>query len=400
MGQVALNIGSDGATPQETTDLRSTVDAKISAILPDYTSTLPKSLIENILTTGTYMMSQCDQSYIELINSISATNSNNVILNQIAQQAGIKAISAPTRTSVYVVFTSTVGLIIPQGFLVSDGTYQYEVQNGGVVGSGGETLPLYCLATQDGAWAIAAGAVNETITAPPTGFTIIVTNPSTGTPAGAVETEAEFRWRVIRSMTVGGQGMATRLKQMLYQIDGVQQRLVSVRQQAGGLWSVICGGGDPLQVANGIFSALFDISNLTGSATLSRNITQSIYDFPDTYALTWINPPAQTVAITVTWNSSSQWLVSDSAVSLLAAPALIAYINSIGVGQPINDLVMSNVFKDSIKGIIDPDLITRLVFQVSINGIGVAVDAGTHIYSSDPESYFYADFGSMSIIKG
>jgi len=400
MGQVALNIGADGATPQTTTDLRSNVDAKISAVLPDYTSTLPKSLVENILTTGTYMMAQCDQSYIDLINSISSTNSNNVILNQIAQQAGIKAISAPTRTSVYVVFTSTVGLEIPKGFLVSDGIYQYEVQDGGVIGSGGESLPLYCLATQDGAWAIAAGAVNSTITAAPTGFTIAVTNPNTGTPSGETETEPQFRWRVIRSMTVGGQGMATRLKEMLYQIDGVQQRLVSVRQQAGGLWSVICGGGDPVQVANGIFSALFDIANLTGSVTAIRNVTQAIYDFPDTYVLTWINPPMQTVAITVTWNSSSPYLVSDSAVALLAAPALTDYINNIGVGQPINDLVMANVFKDSIKGIIDPDLITRLVFQVSINGVGVVVDVGTHIYSSDPESYFYSVSGSMTINKG
>ena len=400
MGQVALTIGADGATPQSTFDLRSTVDANISAVLPDYTSTLPKSLIENILSTGTYMMSQCDQSYIDLINSISATNSNSVILNQIAQQAGIQAINEPTRTSVYVVFTSTAGLVIPKGFLVSDGTYQYEIQDGGVIGSGGQSLPLYCLATQDGAWAIAAGAVNTTITAAPTGFTIEVTNPSTGTPAGETETETQFRWRVIRSMTVGGQGMTTRLKELLYQVANVQQRLVSVKQQTSGLWSVICGGGDPIQVANAIFSALFDIANLTGSTTTARNVTQAIYDFPDTYNITWINPPAQTVAITVTWNTSNTYLVSDSSVSLLAAPALIDYINSIGVGQPINELVMSNVFKDSIKSIINPDLITRLVFQVSINGIGASVVSGTKIYASDSESYFYADIGSMTINKG
>jgi len=225
MGQVALTIGADGATPQSTFDLRSTVDANISAVLPDYTSTLPKSLIENILSTGTYMMSQCDQSYIDLINSISSTNSNSVILNQIAQQAGIQAINEPTRTSVYVVFTSTAGLVIPNGLLVSDGTYQYEIHDGGVIGSGGQSLPLYCLATQNGAWAIAAGAVNTTITAAPTGFTIAVTNPSTGTPAGETETETQVRWRVIRSMTVGGQGMTTRLKELLYKVANGKQRL-------------------------------------------------------------------------------------------------------------------------------------------------------------------------------
>jgi hypothetical protein len=400
MGQVALNIGKDGATPQATTDLRDNLDAKISAVLPDYTSGLPKSLVEDVLTTGTYIVSQCDQSYIDDINSISSTTANMPILVQIANQAGIQGMSVPSRTSVYCVFSSTVGLVIPQGFLVSDGTYQYEVQDGGIIGSGGVSIPLYCLATQDGAWAIAVGAVNETITGSPTGFTITVTNPSTGTPAGEAETEAQFRWRVNRAMTVGGQGMATMLKQLLYQVSGVQQRLVSVRQQAGGLWSIICGGGDPLQVANAIFSAVFDIANLTGSTTTARNITQAIYDFPDIYTIPWINPPMQTVAITVIWNSSSVYLVSNSAVQLLAAPALIAYINSIGVGQPINDLLMANVFKDSIKDIIDPNLITRLIFDVSINGVGVSVDVGTHIYSSEPESYFYAATGSMTINNG
>ena len=61
---------------------------------------------------------------------------------------------------------------------------------------------------------------------------------------------------------------------------------------------------------------------------------------------------------------------------------------------------MANVFKESIKDIIDTDLITRLIFAVSINGVGVSVDSGTHIYSSEPESYFYAAQGSMTINKG
>lgn len=400
MGQVALSIGANGATPQLTTDIRNNLDAKISAVLPDYTSNLPKSLVEDVLTTGVYSVSQCDQFYIDLINSIASTTANLPILNQIAQQAGIQGMSEPTRTSVYCVFSSTAGLVIPKGFIVSDGVYQYEVQDGGVIDSGSSSIPLYCLATQDGAWAIAAGAVNTTITGAPTGFTITVTNPNTGTPAGEAETEAQFRWRVIRSMTVGGQGMAIRLKEMLYQVPGVQQRLVSVRQQSSGLWSIICGGGDPVQVAYAIFSAVFDIANLTGSTTTARNVTQAIYDFPDVYTIPWINPPMQTVAITVTWNSSSVYLVSNSAVQLLVAPALIAYINSIGVGQPINDLKMADVFKESVKDIINPDLITRLIFAVSINGVGVSVDAGTHIYSSEPESYFYAAQGSITINKG
>lgn len=400
MGQVALTIGESGATPQDPQAIRDTVDAKISAILPNYTSNLPKSLIENILSTGTYMMSQCDQSYIELINSISSTNANLNILNQIAQQAGIKGMSEPSRTSVYVTFSGTAGFIISKGFLVGDGTYQYEVQDGGVIGLSGESSPLYCLATQDGAWAVPDNTVNSIITSVPTGFTLTCNNVADGVPSGEAETVSQFRWRCLRAMTVGGQGMATRLKEMLYQVEGVQQRLVSVRQQAGGLWSVICGGGDPVEVANAIFSALFDISNLTGSLTTARNITQAIYDYPDIYSITWINPPQQLVACTVTWNSSSPYLVSSSVVSQLAAPALIEYINSLTVGSPINDLKMAEVFKSSISSVVDPDLITRLVFQVSIDGVGASVAVGTHTYLSESESYFYAPSGSFTINQG
>ena len=55
---------------------------------------------------------------------------------------------------------------------------------------------------------------------------------------------------------------------------GVQARLVSVRQKAEG-WEVICGGGDPYQVAYAIFIALFDIASLVGSTIAVTNITQA-----------------------------------------------------------------------------------------------------------------------------
>jgi hypothetical protein len=193
--------------------------------------------------------------------------------------------------------------------------------------------------------------------------------------------------------------MTTYLKQLLYQIPNVQQRLVSVRQQVGGLWSVICVG-DPYAVGNAIFTALFDVANLTGSATTERNVTVNLYDYPDTYQIVFINPPVQSVAITVTWNTTSTYLVSNSAVQALAINPLIAYINSIPVGQPINDLTLAEVFKESIASILAPELLTRLVFAVSVNGAGASVAVGTHTYLSESESYFNASVGSITINQG
>lgn len=398
--QVALNIGSDGAvaTPPET--IRDNLIAKMEGILPDYTANLPLSLVENMTSTPVYALAQCEQAYIELINSISPTQSNLVILNQQAVAAGIKGMGEPSRTSVYVVFSGVAGYIIPKGFLVGDSTYQYEVQDGGVIGAGGQSPSLYCLATQNGSWSVPAGQVNQLGTSVPTGYTLTVTNPFDGLAGGAAESLAQFRARVLRSWTNSGQGMTTYLKQLLYQIPNVQQRLVSVRQQVGGLWSVICGGGDPYAVGNAIFTALFDVANLTGSATALRNVTVNLYDYPDTYQIVFINPPVQSVAITVTWNTTSTYLVSNSAVQALAINPLIAYINSIPVGQPINDLTLAEVFKESIASILAPELLTRLVFAVSINGVGASVAVGTHTYLSESESYFNASVGSITINQG
>jgi len=400
MSQVALTIGADGAIPQDPQTIRDNLVAYMQSILPDYTADLPKSLIEDVTSTVTFALAQCDQSYIELINSISPTNSNLVILNQQAVAAGISGLGQPSRTSVYVTFGGVAGYVIPKGMIVGDSTYQYEVQDGGVIGAGGESSPLYCLATQDGSWSVPSGQVTQIATSIPTGYTLTVTNPTDGIAGGESETVAQFRSRVLRSWTHGGKGMATFLKELLYQIEGVQQRLVSVKQQPSGLWSVICGGGDPYEVANAIFTALFDISNLEGSATTARNVTVNLYDYPDTYQIVFINPPVQTVAMTITWNTTSQFLVANSAVQTMATPAVIAYINSIPVGQPINTLTLGDVFKESIASVLNPELLTRLVFAVSINGVGVSPSVGTNIILSESESYFYASVGSITINQG
>jgi hypothetical protein len=398
--QVALNIGLDGAitTPPET--IRDNLIAKMEGILPDYTANLPLSLVENMTSTPVYALAQCEQAYIELINSISPTNSNLVILNQQAVAAGILGLGQPSRTSVYVVFSGVSGYIIPRGFLVGDSIYQYEVQDGGVIGSGGHSEPLYCLATQDGSWSVPAAQVTQLGTSVPTGYTLTVNNPTDGLAGGESETVAQFRARVLRSWTYTSKGMTTYLKELLYQVSGVQQRLVSVKQQVSGLWSIICGGGDPYEVGNEIFTALFDIASLAGSATTARNVTVNLYDYPDTYQIVFINPPVQTVAITVTWNTTSTYLVSNAAVNALAINPLIAYINSIPVGSPINDLTLAEVFKESIASILAPELLTRLIFSVSINGAGVTVAAGTHTYLSESESYFSASVGSIVINQG
>jgi hypothetical protein len=131
-----------------------------------------------------------------------------------------------------------------------------------------------------------------------------------------------------------------------------------------------------------------------------RNILVSITDFPDTYNIPYVSPPQQSVLITLTWNTSSPNFVSGTAVTQAAQPAIAAYVNGIVVGQPINVFQLENAFKDSVASILDPNLITRMVFGVTINGVPTVPVAGTGIIQGDPESYFLSSASAITIIQG
>jgi hypothetical protein len=122
-----------------------------------------------------------------------------------------------------------------------------------------------------------------------------------------------------------------------------------------------------------------------------RNQLISIYDYPNAYEIPFVIPPQQTVSMTVVWNTSATNIISDSAVSAATQVSLATYVNSIAVGQPINDLELAEAFLAGIADIVPPELVTRLLFTVSINGIVTAPDAGFHTIDGDPESYFQCD---------
>lgn len=469
-----ITMSATGAVQTSPQTLRDNLVDYVAADVPDYTANFPASLIEDIVSTDVGAMVVCDSAMVDLINSVSPTNSNIFILNQQAAAAGIAPMGFPSRTSVYVVFTGLAGYVIPKGFVVSDSTYQYTTQANAVIETGGTSSPVYCVATVDGSLAVNVNTVTTIATSIPVSATLTVDNPAAGVAGEGTETTAEFRSRVLTSWTIGSQGMARYLKTQLTNVSGVQQRLVSVKQLSG-QWEIICGGGDPYEVAGAIYNSVFDVSNLSGSvmavtgisvaanavvttsmnhglvtgqsgvlidgvvgtmsATINgaaltivvlspttftcgknttglaytsggvvtpntRNISVDLYDYPDTYTIPFVNPPMQTVGIVITWNTSSSNVVSAAAVAALANPAVVDYINSIPVGQPINTLTLGEVFKESIAAILSPELIVRLLFAVTINSISASVVSGELIILSDPESYFYTQSSSISFVQG
>lgn len=546
-------VTAAGLLPQAPASLYAQLLAAVAAVRPDYTATLPGSLIEDIASTDTGAIVQMDSARVETVNSLTPYGANEFLLKELGVMLGVP-LGLASNTSVYVQFSGPPGFVIGKGFLVSDGNYQYSLQDGGIISADGVTPLLYALATQTGIWAIPAGTVTQLVTAIPDGYVVTVVNPQPGLPGTDAETQESYRSRVLMANLAASQGMFRYLKTLVANVPGVQPRLVAVREQETGGWSVIVGGGDSYLVANAIATALFDISTLVGSVMLVEDITKAspavvdtflnhgyaagqdieisdsdpatydgttyavlevineksfklgtnydvnlitaaswsggtttwttttahgvtvgstfvisgaspsgyngsfvaisgttastlkattadpgantvlgqlnagiafkdtsalaayvdsavitpnlrnvevtIQDYPDTYIIPFINPPLQTVTMVVTWNTTSPNFVSEAAIAQLAAPALAAYVNSVFVGQPMILFVMQDVFQQAIATILPATLLTRLVFSVSINGIGTAVDAGTGMFVGDPESYFYAVAAGITVQQG
>lgn len=270
---IGINVTSAGAQQTPPLTLWANLITTVASISPGYVA-LPGGLINDLAGTSTYAIALCEAAAIECINSLTPFGANAYVLTELGNVYGVPQ-GATTNTAVYVVFTGTVGFQIPIGFLVSDGTYQYRVQDGGVIETGGSSQPIYCVATLPGSWAVPANTVIALASSIPVSITLTCTNPLAGTPSAAPETQATYASRVLSAGLVSGQGSASMCKTLLANVPGVQPRLISVKQINGGGWEVICGGGDPYAIANAIYQSGLDISTLVGSTIGITGITNA-----------------------------------------------------------------------------------------------------------------------------
>ena len=220
MSDIPVVVTTQGATPTPPATLLADLIALVTAVNPGATFVLPGSLIEDLSSTATYALVINDSFRVETLNSITPFTANNFMLSQLGQiYIGPGAAPAvPTNTSVYVTFfaedqsdSPLPGYVIPVGFTVSDGTYQYIVQDGGSTDSDGFTLPLFCQASIAGTWAVPTGTVTQIATQVPANVTLTCTNASRGISGAAAETAAQWRARVIQA----GQAIATGTPQLL-----------------------------------------------------------------------------------------------------------------------------------------------------------------------------------------
>lgn len=541
-------ITNAGAVPDSPTVLLNEVIAAASVLSPGLTANLPASLIEDLASTATGAVVIQDQGVADLINSISPFTANPPLIYALGAQNGIIQ-GTSSNTSVYVTFLSTnYGFPINKGFVVSDGTNQYIVQDGGVIPTSGQSTALYCLAVNSGSFAVPVGTVTQIITSLPSGINVTCTNLTAGLPGQSAQTLESYQSQVIQAGQATAQGMPTFVKTLLQNVPGVQSNLISI-SAVGTNWKIIVGGGDPYNVANAIYLGFFDFSNLVGSAILAysisnaypavvvtnlnhgyqtgqivqftsatgmsginsipftaivtdqktfslnvaiasitwastgggkvtvitatphgipsgtisgtiygctpsayngtftltqvntttftyplasnpgvstklgytpfdsttagsynsdtaivtpnlRNVSVSINSYPDTYAIPFVNPPSQTVTVSLTWNTISPNYVSDVAVTAAGQPAITKYINGIEVGQPINLFDMQAAFQASVANLLQVSLISKMNFVVTINGVTTSPSAGTGVIYGDPESYFQTTNALITITQG
>ncbi len=282
---IPIVVTASGPVPTPPATLLAGLIAAVEAQVGDgYTANLPLSMIEDISSTDVGALTVCDTARVEAINSVTPYGSNEFTLAQLGQMfLGPGAAPAPpTNTSVQVQFTVTntntsaaqPGYLIPVGFTVSDGIYQYVVQDGGTSDSNG-LVSLFCVSPTTGTWPVAPGSVDQVATSVPTPYAVACTNPLAGTSSVAGETAPQYRVRVVDGAQAVSQGMPTTLKALLGQVPNVQYRLISVVQNPGGGFEVLCGGGDPYQVAGAIYDAVLDVSTLVGSSLNVVSISQA-----------------------------------------------------------------------------------------------------------------------------
>jgi Baseplate J-like protein len=508
-----ITITTAGLQPQSPASLLAQLLAAVAATNPGYTGDLPASLIEDVSSTDVGAIVLIDQARVELVNSLTPYGANAFVLNQLGAVYGLTP-GLASNTSVNVIFTGTVGYVISVGFQISDGTHIYQIQDGGVIGSDGNSESLTAIATQQGSWVVPPSTVTQIVTSVPGAVTLSVTNPLSGTPGGSAETEESFRARVLQAGLAATQGMPRYLKTQLQNLPGVVSRLVGIIVTLGTGIEVLCGGSDNYEIANAIFNSVFDPSALIGSTThvaianptdaavgtetpggtlagrvyymkytyvnatgetlpspeggpfaidldnlavftspaastgavgwnayvtgggsntetlqasniaigtdwtepltglitgasppatnttYNATVTVTLNNYPDNYDIIFVSPIEQVVTISLTWNTNLSSFAQADAVNQIAVQPIADYINSIGVGAPINLLELNNAFAVAVSSILDLSNIDKLDWTITVNGNPVSPDAGETIIESDPESYFSIQNTDITVTQG
>ncbi|HBZ7597776.1 TPA: baseplate J/gp47 family protein [Klebsiella pneumoniae] len=403
MSDLPVNNTIAGPAPRTTDELRQLVIDTAARLSPGITTDLPGSLIEDMVGTSVGALVVCDQARVDLINSCSPYSANIHLLTKLGAIYGVPR-GEGSNTSVYVVFRGPPGFYVPRGFTVGDGSYTYTVQRETIIPEGGQSTPVYCLATTEGTWAVPAGTVNQIKTSVPAGYDVTCTNLTDGLPGAPEQDYTSYRAQVMQAGMFAVQGTPDELKAALGRVDGVRHNLVSFRRVTLSKWVVIVGGGDPYEVAKAIYTSVPDISMLTVDVTSNTgNIPHhqivTINDYPDFYDIPFIIPESHAVTVFLTWNTLESNFIDPESIAALSRPGIVDYINNIYVGMPINTYQLQTLFQQSVAQVLRPEQISMIKINIAIDGVIAPPDDNTGLISGDDYKYFTTDLSHVMVQK-
>jgi len=401
MSDLPVIVTQSGAQPTPPKTLLSNLITNVAAIVPGYTANLPAGLITDLASTATGALALIDSAMVDTINSVSPYGANEPLLMQNGNIYGVVQ-GVGYNTSVNVVFMGNPGFVVPKGFTVSDGNYQYSVQNNTVVPTSGQTEPVYCLAVLSGTWAVPAGSVTQIITSVPSTITLTCTNITAGLPGADSQPISSYRAQVMQAGMATAQGVPSFLRTLLQKVPGVKSNLISYRNVSTGKWALVVGGGDPNEVGLAAYNAIPDISVLTGEVVESSgfkpdSITVTITDYPDHYDIPIILPTSQMVTIILTWNTRVSDQLDPDGVAVAAAYHVVDYINAIPIGEPVNTYQIETIFLEALTPMISPTQISLIEISVGINGVIVPPTDGTGLVFGGEYSYFTTDQSHVTV---
>lgn len=370
MSDLSVNYDASGPVPKTADELRSELVSIATSLSPGLTTDLPASLIEDIASTDVGALIVCDQARVDLINSVGPLKANVYLLNLLAQQSGISPRKSDGVTTVSIVFSGPAGFVVPRGFLVSDGSNTYSVNDDTIIRASGISAAVTCEGTVSGSWAVPVGTVNQIITSVPDEINLTCTNPTAGIPGAGAETLYEFRERVWEAQMSTVQGYPGFIRQKLTDVENVQARLVSVVQD-GSAWVIMCGGGDIYDMAGAIYRSAGDISRLRGSSLNVIGITNA-------------NPGVVTTDITHGFTTGQVVRISgvvgmsgvndvDLSATVISPHAFSIGIDTIGSGPWVSGGVVSPNLRNNVVTVNDwPDsyiipFVVPLQQQVTVN---------------------------------
>jgi hypothetical protein len=386
MSITSQTLTSAGLTTTPLDDLYNNFLAAVEVARPDVSVRLPSELLEGFCASATFGINQAENTLAYAVNAITPLGANELALKAQAYQMGIEK-NTTTRTAVWVTFTGTAGYVLNQGFVVSDGTYQYMTSAAAIINSSGIAV-VYCVATNDGAWSIQIGTVTTLISSKPIAVTLSCTNTETGIPSLAEESLAELRGRVILAMKITANGTIPYLKTLL-ELIGIEPRLISV--SSGGT-AVYVGGGivDNYDVAFAVFKSGLNHALLTGTTT------KTINNYPNNYDVKFTIATPLASSLTLQYTTSGHDYISESAIAAAAKTAITDYINSLAIGYGLNLLRIKEVFLQSTASIID----SQFINAIDISATTPADDgSGDQVYAIAADRYLTALTSAISIIR-